>query len=106
MDRAGFERLVERELEALPAWVRAKLGNLAVIVEEHSAGTELLGLYETFEGYSRILLYRRTIAAEAWDEGDLPRVVRETLAHEIGHHFGMSEEEMEVFERAWEKDRG
>ena len=123
MDRKRFERLATKVFDTLPAWVHAKLGNLAVVAEDRPSrdlcrqmGIDyregLLGLYEgpsllerdpaAMEGPSRVILYQRMIEAEADGDADLPRVIRETLAHEIGHHFGMTEEEMEEFERAWE----
>lgn len=124
MDPKRFERLVADVFDTLPDWVHGKLGNLAVVLEgrpsrglckqmgiDYEEG--LLGLYEgpsllerdpaAMEGPSRVILYRQMIEDEARDEADLARVIRETLVHEIGHHFGMTEAEMEEFERAWEE---
>ena len=122
MDAEGFERLVQEALRHLPDWVARQMHDLEVVIEERpsrslckSMGIDyregLLGLYEgpsrlerdvaAMDGPSRVSLFRRMILAEADGEADLPRVVRETLAHEIGHHFGMTEEEMDAFERAW-----
>lgn len=122
MDAAGFERRVREALGRLPDWVAREMHDLEVVIEERpsrslcaSMGIDyqegLLGLYEgpsrlerevsAMDGPSRVSLFRRMILAEADGEADLPRVIRETLVHEIGHHFGMTEEEMDVFERAW-----
>jgi predicted Zn-dependent protease with MMP-like domain len=43
----------------------------------------------------RIVLFRRNIAKFAHNAEDLRRELRHTIIHEIGHHFGMSEEELE-----------
>lgn len=124
MEKKGFERLVAAAMDALPAWVREKADNLEVTVEERPSrelckdmgidhGQGLLGLYEgpslleqepgAASGPSRVILYRRMILDEAESDADVPRVIRETLAHEIGHHFGMAEEEIDRFEREWER---
>ncbi len=123
MNRKRFERLAAEVFNTFPGWVHGKLGNLAVVVEDRPSrglceqmgiddAEGLLGLYEgpsllerdpsAMEGPSRVILYQRMIEDEAGDEADLPRVIRETLAHEIGHHFGMTEAELEAFEKAWE----
>jgi len=43
----------------------------------------------------RIVLFRRNIAKLAHNREDLRRELRQTLIHEIGHHFGLSDEELE-----------
>ena len=111
--KAAFERLVLRELDSLPAWVRGRLDNLAFVVEEESE-EDLLGLFEgpsllerepgAMEAPARITLYRKEIEEEAGDASDIRRVVRETLAHEIGHFFGMTEEEIGRFEEKWARE--
>ena len=53
-----------------------------------------------------IYLYHQPILAEWCDTGeDLTRLVRHVLIHEIGHHFGFSDEEMDAIEAAAEEDR-
>lgn len=97
MSPAEFRRRVEREAASLPEWVQERLRNIPIVVEDRNPGEDLLGLFEEAGDLSRIVLYRLAIL----EEEDPERAVRETLAHEIGHAFGMTEEEIEVFEREW-----
>ena len=59
-----------------------------------------LGVPVTGEMTNRILLYRRPIL-DFWAENDetLEAIVRHVLIHEIGHHFGLSDADMEDLER-------
>ena len=73
-------------LDALPEWVRERLGNVAVIVEEsHPDG--LMGIYDPVGGLDRIVVFRA--ANPNADE------VRRTVWHEVGHHLGMDEGDLE-----------
>jgi predicted Zn-dependent protease with MMP-like domain len=76
----------ELALVELPAWVREKIGNVAVIVED-SHPQHLMGIYDPVGGVQRIVIFRDThpTAAE----------VRKTVLHEIGHYFGMGEEQLQ-----------
>ncbi len=50
----------------------------------------------------RIMLFQRTIEDECEDEDEIVVAIGETLIHELGHYFGLSEEEiMEIEERYW-----
>jgi len=102
-----FERLVAEALDDLPAWVRERLENVEVVVEEAPPRDEpgLLGLYQgipmTRRGMSyagvlpdRITLFRSTIEAQAGDDEGLKAVVAETVAHEVAHFFGISDERL------------
>jgi predicted Zn-dependent protease with MMP-like domain len=53
----------------------------------------------------RIFLYRRPIL-DYWCESgeDLPHIVRHVLIHEIGHHFGLSDDDMEAIEAKAEEE--
>ena len=69
-------------LDSLPRWVRARLGDVAVIVEEsHPDG--LMGIYDPVGGLKRIVIFRA--ANPSTDE------VRKTVLHEVGHYLGMDE---------------
>ncbi len=102
--RDRFEHLVVDALNDLPAWVRERLDNVDVLVEDSApgGGPGLLGLYEGIPlthrglGYfgvlpDRITLFRPNIEAVARGEGDLKRVVQHTVVHEIAHYFGISD---------------
>ena len=73
-------------LDELPGWVREELGEVAVIVEE-SHPDDLMGIYDPIEGLERIVIFR---AANPNAEE-----VRKTVWHEIGHLFGMDEEQLD-----------
>lgn len=104
--RERFEELVDEALAGLPDWVRERLDNVVVLVEEEPPDDEnLLGLYEgiplTERGLDyfgvlpdRIRLFRSTIEAEAAGERDVKRVVQETVVHEVAHFFGISDERL------------
>ena len=76
----------EGALDDLPAWVREELGEVAVIVEDsHPEG--LMGVYDPVGGLRRIVVFR--------DANPDAEEVRRTVLHEVGHHFGMGEEQLE-----------
>jgi predicted Zn-dependent protease with MMP-like domain len=104
--RERFEELVGEALDELPAWVVEAMDNVSVQVEDLPPRGQpgLLGLYhgvplsERGRGYTNVLpdtitLYRATIMGVAGrDERRLRAVVAHTVAHEIAHHFGISDE--------------
>jgi predicted Zn-dependent protease with MMP-like domain len=109
MDHKRFERLVEQALERMPKVFRDKLSNIAIIVEdlpprEPAPGTLLLGLFHgvpmteksTFAPTppDHIFLYQKNIEAVCRTDEEIRRQVRDTLLHEVGHYFGMTEEEL------------
>jgi predicted Zn-dependent protease with MMP-like domain len=50
----------------------------------------------------RITIYQRPIEEDCEDEDEMRAVIGETLIHEVGHYFGLSEEEIEeIEERYW-----
>ena len=72
-------------LDALPAWVRERLGEVAVIVEEsHPDG--LMGIYDPVGGLQRIVVFR--------DANPDAEEVRKTVLHEIGHYLGLDEDQL------------
>ena len=124
VDRAKFDLLVADALRSIPRRFRDAMANIAIVVEEEPPGDlleemeieppdTLLGLYtgtpltERHWDYGnalpdRILLFQGPHEREAADEDDLVVAIGETLIHEIGHYFGLSEEEIEeIEERYW-----
>ena len=120
---AELEALAKRALGGLPPEFKQHLGHVAIRVEDFpDAETEaemalespfdLLGLYRGIALSQRgvgdprpatdmIFLYRRPILDEWCDGGeDLFDLVRHVLIHEIGHHFGFSDDDMERIENA------
>ena len=105
--RQRFEALVVEALDGLPIWIRERLENVEVLIEEDGPHGQpaLLGLYEgvplTSRGISyagvlpdRITLYRTSIERLAADEDALRRLIAHTVAHEVGHHFGISDDRL------------
>jgi predicted Zn-dependent protease with MMP-like domain len=107
MDLKRFEELVAEALDGLPGWVRARLDNVEVVIEDDPPpGRHLLGLYEGVPltdrgmGYTwalpdRITLFRRPIQRHAGGGEDaVRRVVADTVVHEVAHHFGITDERL------------
>lgn len=99
---ARFEELVAVALDAIPDQFAQAVDNVAFLVEEDSPGGNLLGLYQGVPlrrrgnryGTSlpdRITLYRRAICAACTSEEEVGRLVYETIVHEVGHYFGMTD---------------
>jgi predicted Zn-dependent protease with MMP-like domain len=118
---ADLEAVAREAYAGVPARLRRFVRNVVVRVEdfpddetmedlECDSPFDLLGLYrgvdltqksvlDTPEDIDRIYLYRRPIL-DYWCESgeDLTHVVRHILIHEIGHHFGLSDDDMERIE--------
>ena len=109
MDRNRFEALVEQALDDLPAAFRERLTNVAIIVEDlppPGIGNQgiLLGLFHGIPRTEKsvfyaappdhIFLYQKNIEAVSKNDWDVRHQIRETLLHEVGHYFGLSEEEL------------
>jgi predicted Zn-dependent protease with MMP-like domain len=109
MDRARFEKLVEQELERLPSVFRERLTNVAIIIEDAPPRDPernglLLGLFHGIPRTEKsvffstppdhIFLYQKNIEAVCSTEQEVRRQVRATLQHEIGHYFGLNEQEL------------
>jgi predicted Zn-dependent protease with MMP-like domain len=75
----------QEALDSLPEWVRSKLGDVAVIVED-SHPDRLMGIYDPIGGVKRIVIFRET--------NPTAHEVRRTVWHEVGHYFGMNEEQL------------
>ena len=85
MTEADTRAAVEEALEELPSWVTERLGEVAIIVEDsHPQG--LMGIYDPVGGLRRIVVFR--------DANPNAEEVKRTVLHEIGHHFGMGEEQI------------
>jgi len=118
MECERFEQLVDEALETLPEMFRERLHNLAIMVEDlpppHAsqhcapgAGSPrlLLGIFQgvpttktsvfnLITAPSRILLYQKNIEAVCRNDAEIRQQVRQTVMHELGHYFGMTEEEL------------
>jgi predicted Zn-dependent protease with MMP-like domain len=120
-DLAEFEGIAREAFRMVPDELRRPVENVVIRIEEfpdeeteREMGLEspfdLLGLYrgvsldrksisDTPSDVDMILLYRRPILDYWCETGeDLVHVIRHVLIHEIGHHFGLSDEDMERIE--------
>ncbi|MEM8960431.1 MAG: metallopeptidase family protein [Acidobacteriota bacterium] len=112
-----FENLVGQALDELPEHFASLLDNVVVVVEEEPdpedlaevgmepGEDELLGLYRGVPLTERetemlpmlpdqVVIYRGPILRICRDRREVVQEVRDTVIHELGHHFGLSDEEM------------
>ena len=121
MTRDRFNKLVADVLDSLPSEFRSRIRNLAVLVEDRPKRPRWLNppgprrnvcshrlILGTFEGVSsteksifdlstgpdRIVLYQKNIEAICSSEAEIRHEVRQTVLHEIGHYFGMNEDQL------------
>jgi predicted Zn-dependent protease with MMP-like domain len=96
-----FETLVANALDDIPAELRAAMDNVVVLIDDFSPPGQLFGLYQGVPltnrgGYSasmpdRITIFKETICSACENTHDVERQVRQTVIHEVGHHFGISD---------------
>jgi predicted Zn-dependent protease with MMP-like domain len=105
--QARFARLVARALDELPAEFRVRMRKFEIVVEDVPSPEklrgdgELLGLYEgvpltdrgAMEPYlpDRISIFRGPIERISASPRRQAEIVRDTVVHEIAHHFGISD---------------
>ena len=116
-----LEQIARAQLASIPELFRRHVRDVVIRVEEFcdeeveaemglESPFDLLGLYRgvslarksaaaSAADLDMIFLYRRPIL-DYWCESgeDLARIVRHVLVHEIGHHFGLSDDDMERIE--------
>jgi len=115
--RRFFAQLVREAVESLPEELRNRLENVAIIVEEDPPAIsedanewgELLGLYHGISkrdrGFwygnvlpDRIIIYRKPLERISVSMQDLKKKVYQTVLHEVGHYFGLDEEDLRQLE--------
>ncbi len=102
-----------RALDDLPPRFAERLKNIAVLVEARPSrevarelGGDILGLYQgaseleqspmaPFELPEVIVVYQKNIEEVCRTDEEIVEEVRKTVIHEIGHHFGLSDEQMD-----------
>lgn len=118
MTRERFEAIADEEFADLPEPFRQRMENVRIVIEDVDSPAQrrqaglgrssmLLGLYEGVPLPRRgidygvvpvmpdtITLFQKNIESIARSESDVRRQIRETLIHEIAHHFGMDEDEI------------
>ncbi len=117
VNRERFEELAEKALASIPYRFRKRFKNISIVVkdypEDEASGDpeirkdNLLGLFvgQTYENQNSffaipspypdtIYLYQKNIESISHSEQDLCDEIRATLLHEVGHYFGLSEDDL------------
>ncbi len=115
MKREHFVKVVEETLDTLPEEFRSRIQNVAVLVEDlppnqrsvkpGQRGRLLLGIFHGVpttkkskfdlpSGPDHIVLYQKNIEAVCSSEAEVREQIRLTVIHELGHYFGMTEEQL------------
>jgi predicted Zn-dependent protease with MMP-like domain len=121
MERERFVEVVREVVEHLPELFRKRIENVAVLVEDYPAAQHprpraprprsgaprelLLGLFvgvprteksvfHSPAGPDHIVLYQKNIEAICRTEAEVREQIRRTVLHELGHYFGMTEEQL------------
>lgn len=123
-----FQILVDEAVASLPERFRDAMTNIAIVVEDDPSPAQLAEveveppdtIYGLYEGIplterqwahgnvlpDKITLFRNPILEDSLDDDDVVVGIGETLIHEVGHYFGLSEEEiMEIEEQYWSNGR-
>lgn len=94
-----FEAAAQAAVDSIPDEFRSYLENTIFIIEEDSA-EGLMGVYEGATALvdlgmpERITLYKRAHERVVDSVEELVAEVQRTILHEVGHHFGMEEEDL------------
>jgi predicted Zn-dependent protease with MMP-like domain len=115
MDDSQFEKLVEEAIDSLPEEFSKRLNNVSIVTENVPSPATLkkmnlppwgllFGLYEgvpqtrrtVYSGVlpDKITIFKIPILRVSRTEEEVRAQVRATIIHEIGHHFGLSEEDL------------
>ena len=115
MTREKFVNVAEETLDSLPEEFRSRIQNVAILVEDYPAKQLrsqpcqqrqlLLGIFHGVPATNRsvfnlstgpdhIVLYQKNIEAVCSSEAEVRHQIRQTLIHELGHYFGMTEEQL------------
>lgn len=113
MDKVEFQKLVEEGVDLVPEDFLKKLENVAIVIEDEPSefqkksakigdGVLLLGLYEGVPQIKRgsnygmilpdkITIFQKPIEASTTSPEQIREIVKNTVWHEIAHHFGSGE---------------
>jgi predicted Zn-dependent protease with MMP-like domain len=115
MKREHFVKVVEETLDSLPQEFRSRIQNVAVLVEDlppnqrsvkpgqrgrlllgvfHGVPTTKKSIFDLPSGPDHIVLYQKNIEAVCSSEAEVREQIRLTVTHELGHYFGMDEEQL------------
>ncbi len=121
MEKETFEKLVQEGIDLIPKKFMAKLENVAIVVEDEPTSEQtkklklgrgylLFGLYEGVPQTKRgphygmtlpdkITIFQKSIEQFAQSEEQIKQVVKDTVWHEIAHHFGSDEKRVREAEK-------
>jgi predicted Zn-dependent protease with MMP-like domain len=121
LTRKEFEEAVVSALKKLPKFIREKMKNVDVVVEDRASRdllsemglrspSELLGLYQGVpldrRGFyygnvlpDKITLFQIPIESICKTKEEIKEEIREVVIHEVGHYFGLDDERLEELER-------
>ncbi len=127
MELEHFEELVRRGLDLIPDEIHARMDNVDIEVQHMPSaqqlasagvphGHTLLGLYvgipltRRTSGYNmampdRIIIFQGPLERISRDENALVERVRDTVIHEVAHHFGISDERLDEIEAERHKEQ-
>ena len=127
MELERFEELVRRGLDLIPDEIHARMSNVDIEVQDLPSaqqlaaagvphGHTLLGLYvgipltRRTSGYNmvmpdRIIIFQRPLERISRNEDALVDRVRDTVIHEVAHHFGISDERLDEIEAERHKEQ-
>ena len=115
MKREHFVKVVEEALDSLPEEFRSRIRNVAVLVEDvppnqpspqlgqhrrlllglfHGVPTTKKSIFDLPTGPDYIVLYRKNIEAVCSSEAEVREQIRLTVIHELGHYFGLDENQL------------
>src|SRR5215472_6239370 len=115
MKHEDFVKVAEDALDFLPEEFRSRIHNVAILVEDfppnqspprpghqvrllrgvfHGVPATKKSFFDVPMGPAHIVLYQKNIEAVCSNETEVRRQIRETLMHELGHYFGMTEEQL------------
>jgi predicted Zn-dependent protease with MMP-like domain len=115
MKREDFINVAEETFDSLPEEFRSRIQNVAILVEDfppnqssprpgqqrrlllgifHGVPTTKKSVFDFSVGPAHIVLYQKNIEAVCASETEVRHQIRQTLIHELGHYFGMTEEQL------------
>ncbi len=115
MKREHFVKVVEEALDSLPREFRSRIRNVAVLVEDtppnqpsprseqprrlllglfHGVPRTKKSIFDLLTGPDHIVLYQKNIEAVCFSETEVREQIRLTLIHELGHYFGLNENQL------------
>lgn len=119
MTREKFEEIVRRGIERIPGKFLKRLENVDIVIEDEPTRGQLeelkkrnvflFGLYQGVPQTKRyhygevlpdkITIFQKPIEEAAETESEIEEIVKNTVWHEIAHHFGMTEEQIKKAEK-------